>query len=97
MHPIINLAHLKKYHFSPSEFGERSKLPQLRDITQGSEEYEVEAILGHRISSRKRGNQRFYLVRWKGYEPTEDSWVSEYALRNAPELKREYLRMRHLT
>jgi hypothetical protein len=33
-----------------------------------------------------------YLVRWRGFEPSEDSWVSDYSLRNAPEIRREYLR-----
>ncbi|KAI4294664.1 hypothetical protein K525DRAFT_165578, partial [Schizophyllum commune Loenen D] len=53
-------------------------------------EYEVEAILGHKLTKRKKGNNRMYLVRWRGYDATEDSWVSEYDLRNAPELKQEY-------
>ncbi|KDQ26074.1 hypothetical protein PLEOSDRAFT_1017075, partial [Pleurotus ostreatus PC15] len=55
-------------------------------------EWEVEAILGHKISSRKSGRKRLYLVRWKGLDATEDSWLSEHELRNAPELRREYLR-----
>ncbi|KDQ27174.1 hypothetical protein PLEOSDRAFT_1017076, partial [Pleurotus ostreatus PC15] len=54
-------------------------------------EWEVEAILGHKVTSRKTGRKRLYLVRWKGLDATEDSWLSEYELRNAPELKREYL------
>ncbi|KJA21723.1 hypothetical protein HYPSUDRAFT_121280, partial [Hypholoma sublateritium FD-334 SS-4] len=56
-----------------------------------SPEYEVEAIIGHRLLGRKHGNRRQYRVRWVGYGPAEDSWISEYDLRNAPELKREYL------
>jgi hypothetical protein len=37
-----------------------------------------------------------YLVRWKGYDPSEDSWVSEWELCNAPEVKREYLALHQL-
>lgn len=92
MHPVFNLEHLKKYHPSPLEFSEHTILPSTRDIL-ASPEYEVEAILGHRLSNRKSGNRRMYLVRWAGYGPEDDSWVSEYDLRNAPELKREYLNM----
>ena len=33
-----------------------------------------------------------YLVRWAGYGPADDQWMSEYDLRNAPEVKRDYLR-----
>lgn len=90
MHPVFNVAHLKKYIPSPERFGERAVMPPTRDLI-GSREYEVEAILGHKLTKRKTGNRRMYLVRWVGYGPAEDSWISEYDLRNAPELKREYL------
>lgn len=90
------LAYLKKYSFSPPELGKWTTLPQLWNLTGELEEYEVEAILGHRVSSRKRGNQRFYLVRSKGYEPTKDSGISKYALRNTLELRRKYLQMKNL-
>ncbi|GLB45097.1 hypothetical protein LshimejAT787_2000020 [Lyophyllum shimeji] len=96
MHPVFNLQHLKRYTPSDPKFEERSILPPTRDFL-ATEEYEVEAILGHRIDSRRKGNRRMYLIRWKGYDPTEDSWVSEYDLRNAPALKREYHAMARLT
>ncbi|GLB45827.1 putative retrotransposable element tf2 155 kda protein type 1-like [Lyophyllum shimeji] len=96
MHPVFNLQHLKRYTPSDPKFGERSTLPPTRDFL-ATEEYEVEAILGHRIDSRKKDNRRIYLIRWKGYDPTEDSWVSEYDLRNAPALKHEYHAMARLT
>jgi hypothetical protein len=76
---------------SDPRFGERTTLPPTRDFLNASEEYEVEAILGHRLTKRKDGNRRMYLIRWKGFEPSEDSWVSDYSLRNAPEIRREYL------
>jgi hypothetical protein len=96
MHPVVNLEHLKKYNQSSAEFGERVVLPPTRDLLNASEEYEVEAILGHQLSGRKDGNRRMYLIRWRGYDPSEDSWVSEFELRNAPELKREYLALHQL-
>jgi hypothetical protein len=96
MYSVINLEHLKRYAPSSAEFGERVVLPPTRDILKATEEYEVEAILGHRLTSRKDGNQRQYLVRWKGYDPSEDTWVSEWDLRNAPEVKRQYLAMHQL-
>jgi hypothetical protein len=97
MHPVVNLDHLKKYHQSPSEFGERVVLPPTRDLLCSAEEYEVKAILGHRLAKRKSGNRREYLVRWKGYDPSEDTWVSEWDLRNTPKLKREYLVIHRLS
>ncbi|KAF4619214.1 hypothetical protein D9613_005608 [Agrocybe pediades] len=95
MHPVFNVHHLKKYHVSPAEFGERETLPSTREFL-GSPEYEVEAILGHKLTGRKSGNRRMYRVRWTGYGPTDDSWISEYDLRNAPTLKREYLALHGL-
>ena len=90
MHPVINIEHLKKYKSSPEEFPDRTTLPSTRDFLP-SEEYEVEAILGHKLAGKKKGNRRMFRVRWAGYGPEADSWVSEADLRNSPELKREYL------
>lgn len=95
MHPIFNIAHLKKYRSSPARFGERATLPSTREFL-ASQEYKVEAIIGHRLLGRKTGNRRQFLVRWAGYGPADDSWISEYDLRNAPEVKREYLRLHNL-
>jgi hypothetical protein len=36
------------------------KLPDTREYLKASEEYVVEAILGHVICSRKDGNQRMF-------------------------------------
>ena len=89
MHPVINIEHLKKYKQSPSDFAERTMLPSTREFL-ASEEYEVEAILGHKLTGKKRGNRRMFRVRWAGYGPESDSWVSEADLCNSPELKRGY-------
>ena len=53
------------------------------DIIDGKEEYEVEEI----VSDRKTGcsHKQQYLVRWKGYPASENSWVDAVDL-NAPEL-----------
>lgn len=96
MHPIFNLEHLKKYHQSPEGFGQRVTLPPTRPDFDDTPEYEVEAILGHRLTNKATGNRREYLVKWKGYEHSENSWISEDAMRNAPILKREYLHLHHL-
>jgi len=96
MHPVFNLEHLRKYRQSDRRFGERSQLPETRDYLTASQEYVVEAIIGHRVKARKNGSQRMFLVRWAGYGPADDTWVSEYDLRNAPALKREYLRLHDL-
>ena len=45
-----------------------------------SENFEVEGIVNHR---HKKGKVE-YLIRWKGYSPSDDSWVPAYNL-NFPE------------
>ena len=95
MHPVFNIEHLKKYIHSPTTLGERTELPSTRDL-KATEEYEVEAILGHRMTGKKKANRRMFLVRWKGYGPADDSWVTDYDLRNAAQLKRSYLKSKGL-
>ncbi|KAJ7141485.1 hypothetical protein C8R44DRAFT_867103 [Mycena epipterygia] len=55
MHPVFNLEHLRKYHQSDPALGKRTELPATRDYLRASEEYVVEAILGHKIKSKKTG------------------------------------------
>lgn len=86
--PVVNVEHLKKYAPSPEEFGERVTLPDTRTTKPASEEYEVDAIIGHRV--HKRSGKYQFLIRWKGYDPHHDSWVMERDLRNAPGILRKY-------
>jgi hypothetical protein len=96
MHPVFNLEHLHKYHVSKEELGERMVLPETCDYLAASEEYVVEAIIGHAIKPRKDGNQRMFWVCWEGYGPADNTWVSERDLWNAPAIKQEYLRLHRL-
>lgn len=86
--PLFSIDHLKAYHESPTEFGERQTLPETRSHRPASEEYEVDTIVGHRYNhSRKRYE---YLVRWLGYSPLHDTWQTERDLRNARILLSDY-------
>ena len=84
---VFNVEHLRRYRPSPSKFRERSVLPETRASKPASEEYQVDKIVGH--SRNSRGQIR-YLVRWEGYSPLYDSWVSSKDLHNAPVRLREY-------
>ena len=64
----------------------------LPDLIDGENKYKVEAILAH----RKRGRQMQYLVKWKGYDPSNNTWEPETNLSNADEILSEYKRQRNL-
>jgi len=57
------------------------------DILEGEPEWEVEKILQTRRFGRNKKKQ--YLVRWKEYSPSHDSWVDESDM-NAPDLVKEF-------
>ncbi len=65
LHPVINVGKMRKY------FGARM-VPAAVDLEDG-EHFEVERILTHRETPR----QREYLVRWAGYDASEDMFVPE--------------------
>jgi hypothetical protein len=62
IHPVFNLGHLRKYHMPKEESGELTKLPDTQEYLKASEEYMVEAILGHTVRPRKDGNQRMFCI-----------------------------------
>ena len=58
------------------------------DIIEREEEYEVEETLDDRYEGRKHKQQ--FLIKWKGYPASENSWVNKEDL-HASELLQEYL------
>ncbi len=54
--------------------------------SEPKEEYEIEAIIGHR---KKEGKFEF-LVCWTGYSPQFDTWAAPTDLTNAPEILWDY-------
>ena len=57
-------------------------------IIDSEEEYEIEAILDAR--RKGRGHQLQYLVHWKGYPHSDDSWVNHKDL-HAPEILKQFM------
>ena len=86
--PVFNIEHLKPYHASDATWGERTTMKESRRLKAPSEEYCVEAIVGHR--RKRRGME--WLVRWEGYGPQFDTWEPTSYLRNAPLVLNEYKR-----
>jgi hypothetical protein len=85
MHPIINQEHLTRYHRHNSGLG-GDVLPEMRPTAQ-EEVYEVERIVGHKKTGKKGIS---YRVWWKGYGPEDDTYESEFNLRNAFLRLRDY-------
>ncbi len=81
IHPTFHVS-LLKAHYGPVRPGPE---PIFADDTR-EEHYEVEVILWHHGSGRRRE----YLVRWTGYPDHENRWLSTDELSGAPELLASY-------
>ena len=79
---------LKEYHETLNETilqREEAKLKAAQDAKKSNNEYEVEAIVDSRT---KKGKTKF-LIRWKGFDESDDTWEPEETL-NCPDLIRAF-------
>ena len=81
VHPIFHVSLLRRYQ--PGGDGVEPPPPVTIDE---EDEYEVEALVAHRV---RRGT-REHLVRWRGYDASEDTWLPETELGHSIEILREY-------
>jgi hypothetical protein len=58
--------------------------------TEEENEFEVEKILEERLEGRSWDRERFYLVKWLGYDDSENTWEPESNLVNCQEKIQEY-------
>ena len=83
IHPVFHVSKLKAYIdpsvFSPLRVTDHRPAPIAVD---GIEEYEIEKI----IDKRRHHGKIQYLVRWLGYDSSEDSWIDHTDLAHAQEL-----------
>ena len=82
-YPVFNEALLTPYVEPPEGRKEKRPGPQ---IVQGQKEYEVEEILNH----RKRGRGYQYLIKWKGYPSSENSWLPASQMKSASTLVKQF-------
>lgn len=86
IHPVFHESRLSPYQ--ADTLGRTIKAPP-PTITDQGEEYEVEAILKFRWT--KHTPRHFqYLVSWKGYDGSHNSWESEANVQNAQEKLQEF-------
>ncbi|GJP72201.1 hypothetical protein CLOP_g2950, partial [Closterium sp. NIES-67] len=71
---------LKPYRDPNTIFVGRQPPPPPPVLVQNEPEYEVESMLAHR---HRRNGAVEILIRWKGYDPSEESWVPESDMGNA--------------
>ena len=62
------------------------------NLINGAQEYKVKTLLAH----RRQGQQRQYLVKWKGYDTSHNTWEPTRNLINAGEALEEYKKCRNL-
>jgi hypothetical protein len=88
--PTFHASELKRFHVNDSTlFPEREhERPGLVVGADGLEEFKIEEIVESRRRGRGRGWQ--FLVRWAGYGPEEDRWLSARALDDCEALDRWY-------
>ncbi|CAI5483057.1 unnamed protein product [Closterium sp. Yama58-4] len=88
LHNAFHVQLLKPYKDPNQQFQGRQLPPPPPVLVQDEPEYEIERVLTHR---RRGGKTLEFLIRWKGYDPTEDSWVAEADMGNARRALKDYL------
>ncbi|CAI7881664.1 unnamed protein product [Closterium sp. NIES-53] len=88
LHNAFHVQLLKPYKDPNQQFQGWQLPPPPPVLIQDEPEYEVERVLTHR---RHGGKTLEFLLRWKGYDPTEDSWVAEADMGNARRALKDYL------
>ncbi|GJP78684.1 hypothetical protein CLOP_g8953 [Closterium sp. NIES-67] len=88
IHNAFHVQLLKPYRDPNTIFIRRQPPPPPPVLVHNEPEYEVESVLAHR---RRRNGTVELLIRWKGYDPSEDSWVPESDMGNARRPLHAYL------
>ena len=88
LHDTFHVSLLKPYR---SDGTVQPPPPEL--TTDGTVEWEVDSILGHRDRRRGRGIRREYLVQWRGYDASHNTWEPGEHLINASSKVHAYHRL----
>ena len=89
IHPVFHNSLLTPYKETTAHGPNFTRPPP--EIVDGEDEhYEVETVLQSRPTLNRRGIQ--YLVKWKGYPNSENSWLPASQMKHATELVNEFHR-----
>ena len=85
IHPVVNISRIKPYHERLP--GQPVNAPGPSNVMEDhKEEYEVETI----VDSRFKGKHLEYLVHWKGWSETDQTWEPVSNLGNAADAVRDF-------
>ena len=85
IHPVVNISCVKPYHERLP--GQPVTAPGPSNVTEDrEEEYEVEYI----VDSCYKGKRVEYLMHWKGWSETDQTWEPASHLDNAPDAVHEF-------
>ena len=92
VHPVFHVSQLEPA--TPNSIPGRTQPPPPPVEVDGEPEYEISEILDSKIDRRRRSCQLLYLVRWAGYEGTDEetSWILATELGHAQELVSDFHR-----
>ncbi|GJP44752.1 hypothetical protein CLOM_g4148, partial [Closterium sp. NIES-68] len=88
IHNAFHVQLLKPYRDPNTVFSGRQPPLPPPVLVHDEPEYEVESVLAHR---RRQNGTVELLIHWKGYDPSEDSWVSESEMDHARRPLHDYL------
>ncbi|CAI7761878.1 unnamed protein product, partial [Closterium sp. NIES-54] len=88
LHNAFHVQLLKPYKDPNQQFTGRQLPPPPPVLVRDEPKYEVERVLAHR---RRRGKMLEFLIRWKGYDQSKDSWAAEADMGNARRALKDYL------
>jgi len=84
IHPVFHAVELSSYKETEVHSPNFTEPPP--DLIDGEAEYEIEVIIAH-----KKVQGKFqYLVSWKGYASSENSWLPEKEFNHAQEILQTY-------
>lgn len=72
IHPVFHVSLLRPYKEGPGAL-----IPPTPTLVDGEPWYEVEAVLARRIRKSGRKTIREFLIKWKGYDESHNSWEPE--------------------
>jgi hypothetical protein len=90
IHPVFHVSQLEPA--TPNTIPNHIQPPPPPVEVNGEPEYEISEILDSKLDHRRRQCQLLYLVRWSGYEGTDEeiSWLLATEVGNASELVSDY-------